>query len=329
MADSFVHAGTKRPHSSSLSEPQPHKKRRILHKLRRRQHMPQHVEAAPQDPVFAQGQLLRSITGALALAGFDSVKPTALEMFRSHTEEYMLRFATSIRSSMQAQRRTVPTAQDFAVALALTPNTASASLLQPQLDLQIPEGISYPSIPEPVSPEAPAPDLSSLLQPLTGSKPRDYIPKHFPPLPPTHAWEQTPVFPSRETDARKMREKATQEGMLAEQALRKLASAAKAGAMKVEKRRSGAALSGPGKARQRAGAGQKRLRDEYDSFAEAMRDVGGVGVEGDGEGDLGMGMDGAGDAAGEGVDVGMPEGVAVNYDMGHWRHGGSRKALRS
>jgi hypothetical protein len=45
------------------------------------------VEPAPQDPEFAEGQLLKSIGAALTLAGFDSVKPTALEMFRAHTEE--------------------------------------------------------------------------------------------------------------------------------------------------------------------------------------------------------------------------------------------------
>lgn len=42
---------------------------------------------APQDPVFAQGQLMRSITAALTMVGFDSVKPSALEMFRAATEE--------------------------------------------------------------------------------------------------------------------------------------------------------------------------------------------------------------------------------------------------
>jgi hypothetical protein len=30
---------------------------------------------------------LRSISAALTMVGFDSVKPTALEMFRSHVEE--------------------------------------------------------------------------------------------------------------------------------------------------------------------------------------------------------------------------------------------------
>jgi len=61
------------------------------HTVRRRlqhvQQIPEAVEPAPQDPEYAEGQLLKSIGAALTLAGFDSVKPTALEMFRAHAEE--------------------------------------------------------------------------------------------------------------------------------------------------------------------------------------------------------------------------------------------------
>jgi len=59
----------------------------VHHFLRHVQHIPDAVEPAPQHPEFAEGQLLKSIGAALTLAGFDSVKPTALEMFRAHTEE--------------------------------------------------------------------------------------------------------------------------------------------------------------------------------------------------------------------------------------------------
>lgn len=52
-----------------------------------------------------------------------------------------------------------------------------------------------------------------------------YVPAHFPPLPSQHSWKQTPVYTERENDPRKIRERATQEGILAEQALRKLTSA--------------------------------------------------------------------------------------------------------
>lgn len=82
--------GTKRPHSDSTSDAQPLKKRKVRRTLHHVQKKPQHVEPASQDPVFIQGQLLRNISAALVNVGFDSVKPTALEMFRSSAEECML-----------------------------------------------------------------------------------------------------------------------------------------------------------------------------------------------------------------------------------------------
>lgn len=60
---------------------------KVRRKLRHVQSRPLEVEAAPQDPVFTQGQLLRSIGAALAIVGFDSATPSALEMFRGCVEE--------------------------------------------------------------------------------------------------------------------------------------------------------------------------------------------------------------------------------------------------
>jgi transcription initiation factor TFIID subunit 8 len=73
--------------SSSSGSGAPSGQKQKVHHLRHVQHIPEAVEPAPQDPEFAEGQLLKSIGAALTLAGFDSVKPTALEMFRAHTEE--------------------------------------------------------------------------------------------------------------------------------------------------------------------------------------------------------------------------------------------------
>ncbi|KAK5114573.1 hypothetical protein LTR85_010150 [Meristemomyces frigidus] len=316
MAESLPHAGTKRPYSSTdEQQQQAHKKQRV-HRLHHVQRMPHHVEPAPQGSCAPTGadvtreQLHRSVGAALVMAGFDSARPEALEMLKMHTEEYMLQFAQYVRSSMQGGRRVRPTAPDFSMALSLMPNASTASLLKPQLGLLVPESISYPSIPEPELVDGPAADLSSLLQPLSTLRPQTYIPKHFPPLPPKHTWMETPVYTEREKDARKMRELMTQEGMLAEQALRKLATAAKASALNAERRKS-SALSGPGKVRN---GKEKRQESRADGFADVLKDIGGQ--------DEAVGMDGANDAiAQEGIDVLMPEGVAVNYDMGHWRHG--------
>lgn len=76
-----------RSNSSTGPESHPGKKHKVHRHLHHVQQMPDSVESAPQDPEFAEGQLLKSIAAALTLAGFDSVKPTALEMFRAHTEE--------------------------------------------------------------------------------------------------------------------------------------------------------------------------------------------------------------------------------------------------
>ena len=88
MAGSPASSGSKRANSDSTHDSQQAKKRvKVTRRLHHVQKRPQHVELAPQDPVFVQGQLLRSISAALTMVGFDSVKPTALEMFRSHVEE--------------------------------------------------------------------------------------------------------------------------------------------------------------------------------------------------------------------------------------------------
>jgi len=55
-----------------------------------------------------------------------------------------------------------------------------------------------------------------------------YIPSHLPPFPSQHTYKDTPVFPDREVDPRRIRELATEEGKLGEEALRKLAGAVKA-----------------------------------------------------------------------------------------------------
>jgi hypothetical protein len=248
------------------------------------------------------------------------VKPTALEMFRSHVEEYMLRFLTHARVSMQGNRRTTPTALDFTVALADMPTSHTASLLKSQLDVSLPEDISHPTISEPDPAPAPAPDFSQLLKPLIEKRRPTWIPRHFPDLPSQHAWKQTAVFPDRERDARKMREKATEEGMLAEQALRKLAAAHQSSAMNAEKRRSHV-LHGEGKMRDPSRPGRLAVRAHEDTFTDVLRDLGG-------SEDVAMDM-GLDETDGrDGVDIGMPEGVLVNHDMNHWRRSGQRRGVR-
>ena len=76
---------------TSMERPHPdthtHTTRKVRRKLQHIQNRPADIEPAVQDPVFVQGQLLRSISAALVMAGYVRADPKALEMFRSHTEE--------------------------------------------------------------------------------------------------------------------------------------------------------------------------------------------------------------------------------------------------
>lgn len=120
-----------------------------------------------------------------------------------------------------------------------------------------------------------------------------------------------------------MRERATEEGLLAEQALRKLAAAAKKGAVKAEKRKENT-LRGEGRKMQGArGEGVGGVSGEG-MFAQMLKEAG-AGAGGEDEAmDLVAGHEE--EKHGDGVDVGMPEGVVVNWDMHGWRRGGSRLA---
>jgi transcription initiation factor TFIID subunit 8 len=117
-----------------------------------------------------------------------------------------------------------------------------------------------------------------------------------------------------------MREKATEEGMMAEQALRKLAAAAKAGAMKAEsRRRTGAPLAGVG--RSRNGAGRKRPAPEM-LFGDVLNDL----TESNG-GDYPMALDGADERERQPTQSELEERVVVNSGMGNWRGGAGRGLL--
>lgn len=138
----------------------------------------------------------------------------------------MRHFLSLIHSSMLSNRRMQPIPQDFVTALSkfgLTP-----SELLPHIQLSLIPSIAQPSIP-PAPPEEPSlPSTNEILGPeLAGLAIREkYIPAHLPPLPSKHTWKDTEIYTKRETDARKIRELATEEGVLAEKAMRKLMAGA-------------------------------------------------------------------------------------------------------
>jgi hypothetical protein len=144
----------------------------------------------------------------------------------------ILKFCAMARRSMLSARRTVPIPTDF--------ESAMRYLDLPWPDDQLKPFSTQPTINPPLLPTPPPEDEfhrefqlpASLLGPgLDGraEKRKDrYIPSHLPPFPSQHTYKDTPVFPAREIDPRRIRERATEEGKLGEEALRKLAGAVKA-----------------------------------------------------------------------------------------------------
>lgn len=145
----------------------------------------------------------------------------------------MRQFLKAVTSSMQGSRREAATPEDFAVALARSNLTSSD--FSPFLTIP-----SDPSICQPALSQIPDTDkldenldtksLDRVLSVTMDELPTrlKHVPKHFPSLPSRHTWKATPVYQSRVQDARVLRERATQEGILAEQALRRLTEANKA-----------------------------------------------------------------------------------------------------
>ena len=147
---------------------------------------------------------------------------------------------------------------------------------------------------------------------------RRYVPSHFPALPPQHAWKSTPVFPERESDQRRLRERGVEEGVLAERALRRLASASRSRDLEIvaKKGEGGNGLRGERKLASR-GHGRREV-DGAAMFAEMLRDVGQSGRNANDESGNSL------RTTEEGLEFGGQEGVVVNWDTGGWRRGGGQ-----
>ncbi|KAI4264357.1 MAG: hypothetical protein L6R42_000542 [Xanthoria sp. 1 TBL-2021] len=176
----------------------------------------------------AQVELLltRSIALALEALGFEASEPLALESFRLVVEEYMHDFLADVRQSMLACRRTKFIAPDFLQAL----HTHQLSLraLLPHLDPPVPRKkaqITLTYEPKQEEEQCDHRFLGADLNDTSDQRSRSYIPRHFPTLPSKHTYQATAEYPSREEDPRKIRERAAEEGRLAEEALRRLVSA--------------------------------------------------------------------------------------------------------
>ncbi|OJD34131.1 bromodomain associated protein [Diplodia corticola] len=299
-------AGSKRPLAPDDEQYALSSKRRrvVRHGIRHKQAWREDPSiAAPQDEAFFQAQILRACSISLTAVGFESAKPTALEAFRGQVDEY-------VRVSMEHARRTTATPSDFARALAHTGYTASD--LEPQLALPLPAAIALPPVPDAPPAEEPPPRLEAVLgAELSGAadkNARAYIPTHLPAFPSKHTWQATPVYSSRETDPRKIRERATQEGILAEQALRKLMAANRTGSSRRRGKDTGVAGD-----KRRSPPASKQM------WEDAMREI--IREDEMKRGDVimgGMDDEQSGDKTNDFV---VDTGLLVNYDKKYWRKG--------
>ncbi|KAL4995161.1 hypothetical protein BDV10DRAFT_196950 [Aspergillus recurvatus] len=185
-------------------------------------------EPAIADDAYVDQVMGRIIGQSLRSCGFDIADPLAVESFRDAAEEYLLRLASYVRTSMLSCRRLQPIPHDFEYALKRhsLPVGSLIPYLQPTSKI------------EPVPTQLPSPPpeeeddfkiLPSFEPELSGEDDRarsTYIPKHFPEFPSKHTYRHTPVYTERERDPRKIRERAADDGRHGEEALRKLARAA-------------------------------------------------------------------------------------------------------
>ncbi|MCJ1385862.1 hypothetical protein MMC17_008986 [Xylographa soralifera] len=177
-----------------------------------------------QDNEVIQSLLSSSIVRVLEAVGFHEANPVAVESFRAEVEEYMVHFLASVRQSMLSSRRMQAIPQDFLYAL--NAHQLTLRSLVPHLSPPVPPW--KPELTLASDPNQEAKDhkhdqlIAKLLNGPSNKTTTAYIPPHFPILPSKHTYKFEEVFTVRETDPRRVRERATEEGRLGEEALRKL-----------------------------------------------------------------------------------------------------------
>lgn len=143
----------------------------------------------------------------------------------------ILNLCKYIRRPMLAARRTTPMATDFESAFQAAQVPTLEDQLPPRIIPQPPPPLSLLPTPPPDEffniYDLPESILGSDLKPKAEKSRVPHIPAHFPAFPSQHTFRDTPALPPRERDPRRLRELATEEGRLGEQALRKLAGAAR------------------------------------------------------------------------------------------------------
>jgi Transcription factor TFIID complex subunit 8 C-term len=264
----------------------PKRQRRSYHQHHALKHKPQSNpsnEPALLEPEAVDKLLIEAIKDVLEEAGLKQdiydpqIESLALEALRNEVDEYILNICSKVRRSMLVARRIAPIATDF--------ESAIHALEIPRPDDQLLSFRTKPDINPPLLPTPPPDDPfhesaklpASLLGPQLNDqnnlKRFSINTSSLPPLPSAHTYKGTAVFPQRETDTRRIRELATEEGKLGEQALRRLAGAVKldsAHPLEHESRKEqtqGPLLARPGRRRRKPDPTEEVV------FEDTMRDL--------------------------------------------------------
>jgi len=138
----------------------------------------------------------------------------------------LLRLSSYVHQSMLSSRRIQPIPHDFEHALKcgrLSPDDLKPYVKAPPSSSHIPALLPSPPPEDEVSRKLP---FLNALRVEESESNRSYVPSHFPDFPSKHTYAATAVFTERDSDPRKIRERAAEDGRHGEEALRKLASAA-------------------------------------------------------------------------------------------------------
>lgn len=238
---------------------------------------------------------------------------------------------------MLASRRSRTIPEDFLQALHF--NNLSLRALLPHLDPPVPASKSQRQFPfdddDDAEPAFTTASSQTIFQTQQEDSQEKYIPAHLPPLPSKHSYRETIELPTRERDPKKIRELATEEGRMGEEALRRLLSGVKS--MGNQHRGSTASNDGHDKSkkgymseRQRLKAQRREIWEEamqlksFDEVGEAHKD--GDAMEIDmGGGDDDDDDDGLGDESKE-LKESAHISTAVNYEKRYWRKVPSQRA---
>ncbi|KAJ2894185.1 hypothetical protein MKZ38_007887 [Zalerion maritima] len=159
---------------------------------------PRFADLYPKTDEPARAGLQKCLALVLHHVGFHGASPEAMEHFTNMSEDFLAKYARTVKQAAAAARRSVPAPVDFEFALPefnIAPWQLKKHLKPPARlpDIPFPDDLLEKHFPSTAQPDLPVFDL------LSGDKDRQdkpHIPAHFPAFPSIHTFKYTP------TDAR-------------------------------------------------------------------------------------------------------------------------------